>query len=421
MTGTTSRARRGGTATASRSSSRSRRRSAPRASATSRRSGSPSSTACAGNPSGATSVSSSGKPSDSGSGSTPTTRTGRWTRSTSRACGGRSSSCTTEGLLFQDDRITTYCPRCGTPLSDAEVAMGYADVEDPSVFIRFCSRGVRGRSTRRGAPARVDDHALDLISNTGLAVAPQAPYVMVEQEGERYVLAKDRLEDVLPDARPVGRQFDGATLVEARYGAHRTWRRRLVADFVSLRDSTGVDHLCPPFGPEDLVIGRPRGVEDVQADRRRGAVHRRGSDVRPGPVLQGRRPADHGRSAFARPAAACGDPRARLPCAGAATRRCSTSRGALGTREPRRSRIGCSRSTRASRGTRTTSSMGATATGSKTTWTGRSPGALLGDAATDLAVHQRPRHGDRLAGRVVRAGGTRRNRHRPPIARGSTR
>jgi isoleucyl-tRNA synthetase len=41
------------------------------------------------------------------------------------------------GLLFQDDRITTYCPRCGTPLSDAEVAMGYADVEDPSVFIKF--------------------------------------------------------------------------------------------------------------------------------------------------------------------------------------------------------------------------------------------------------------------------------------------
>jgi isoleucyl-tRNA synthetase len=41
------------------------------------------------------------------------------------------------GLLFQADRITTYCPRCGTPLSDAEVAMGYAEVEDPSVFVSF--------------------------------------------------------------------------------------------------------------------------------------------------------------------------------------------------------------------------------------------------------------------------------------------
>jgi isoleucyl-tRNA synthetase len=167
------------------------------------------------------------------------------------------------GLLFQDDRITTYCPRCGTPLSDAEVAMGYADVEDPSVFIKFTV--VESEDDRL-----VGAHLLGwtttpwtLISNTGLAVAPHAPYVMVEQEGERYVLAKDRLEDVLPDARPVGREFDGATLVGARYeplypnveGAHRV----VAADFVSLEDGTGVVHLAPAFGPEDLVIGRREG------------------------------------------------------------------------------------------------------------------------------------------------------------------
>ena len=86
---------------------------------------------------------------------------------------------------------------------------------------------------------------------------------MVELDDERYVLAKDRLEDVLPDARPVGREFDGATLVGARYeplypnveGAHRV----VAADFVSLEDGTGVVHLAPAFGPEDLVIGRREG------------------------------------------------------------------------------------------------------------------------------------------------------------------
>ena len=167
------------------------------------------------------------------------------------------------GLLFQDDRITTYCPRCGTPLSDAEVAMGYADVEDPSVFVKFTV-------VESPDPELVGAHLLGwtttpwtLISNTGVAVAPQAMYVTVEQDGERYVLAEERLADVVPDARPVGRPFEGATLVGARYeplypnveGAHGV----VAADFVSLEDGTGVVHLAPAFGPEDLEIGRREG------------------------------------------------------------------------------------------------------------------------------------------------------------------
>ena len=167
------------------------------------------------------------------------------------------------GLLFQDDRITTYCPRCGTPLSDAEVAMGYADVEDPSVFVKFTV-------VESPDPELVGAHLLGwtttpwtLISNTGVAVAPQAMYVTVEQDGERYVLAEERLADVSPDARPVGRPFEGATLVGARYeplypnveGAHGV----VAADFVSLGEGTGVVHLAPAFGPEDLEIGRREG------------------------------------------------------------------------------------------------------------------------------------------------------------------
>jgi isoleucyl-tRNA synthetase len=89
------------------------------------------------------------------------------------------------------------------------------------------------------------------------------PYVMVEHEGERYVLARDRLQDVLPDAHPVGGELTGATLVGSRYealypnveGAHRV----VAADFVSLEDGTGVVHLAPAFGPEDLEIGRREG------------------------------------------------------------------------------------------------------------------------------------------------------------------
>ena len=77
-----------------------------------------------------------------------------------------------KGLLFQDDRITTYCPRCGTPLSDAEVAMGYADVEDPSVYILF-------RIVEAPHPSLVGASMLGwtttpwtLISNTGSRSRP---------------------------------------------------------------------------------------------------------------------------------------------------------------------------------------------------------------------------------------------------------
>ena len=71
------------------------------------------------------------------------------------------------GLLVEADKVTAYCPRCGTALSDAEVALGYETAEDPSVYVRFpssmqriptssacrssCGRRRRGRSRRTPA------------------------------------------------------------------------------------------------------------------------------------------------------------------------------------------------------------------------------------------------------------------------------
>ncbi|MGZ8607199.1 MAG: isoleucine--tRNA ligase [Actinomycetota bacterium] len=167
------------------------------------------------------------------------------------------------GLLFQDDRVSTYCPRCGTPLSDAEVAQGYADVEDPSVEIAF-------RIIEAPDPSLVGASMLGwtttpwtLISNAGIAVAAEAPYVVVERGDDRLVLAQARAEAVAPDDPVVAGPFPGSALVGARYeplyanveGAHRV----VAADFVSLDDGTGVVHLAPGFGAPDLAIGRREG------------------------------------------------------------------------------------------------------------------------------------------------------------------
>ncbi len=164
----------------------------------------------------------------------------------------------TKGLLFQEDRITTYCPRCGTPLSDAEVAMGYADVEDPSVFVKFTV-------VESDHDQLVGAHLLGwtttpwtLISNTGLAVAKQATYVMVEQEGERYVLAKDSTP--LPSYR-THVLWVGSSTSHARWSSVRAAvperRGRAPGRDGRLRLARGRDRRRPPGARV-----RPRGPGD---------------------------------------------------------------------------------------------------------------------------------------------------------------
>src|SRR3990172_157873 len=180
------------------------------------------------------------------------------------------------GLLFQDDRISTYCPRCGTSLSDAEVAMGYAEVTDPSVFILFRVTDPPDASLAGASLLGWTTTPWTLISNTGVAIAPEAPYVVVELDGERLILAEALRETVVPDAVFAAGPFPGSALVGAGYeplypnveGAHRV----VAADFVSLQDGTGVVHLAPAFGPEDLEIGRREGWAMFKPIDREGRV-----------------------------------------------------------------------------------------------------------------------------------------------------
>ena len=166
------------------------------------------------------------------------------------------------GLLFEADKVTTYCPRCGTALSDAETAMGYTEVEDPSVFVLFRLVEAPDPSLVGAALLGWTTTPWTLISNTGVAVAEEATYVEVEHEGERLILAASLREEVLPGSAEV-RSMAGNELVGARYGplypnvegAHRV----VSADFVSLEDGTGVVHMAPAFGPEDLEVGRREG------------------------------------------------------------------------------------------------------------------------------------------------------------------
>src|SRR6266540_998777 len=93
------------------------------------------------------------------------------------------------GLLYQDDKVTAYCPRCGTPLADHEVAMGYAQVSDPSVYVRFPVTGPVGSPLVGTSILVWTTTPWTLISNLGLAVDPSAAYARVSYPSGDLIVA----------------------------------------------------------------------------------------------------------------------------------------------------------------------------------------------------------------------------------------
>ncbi|MFM8944669.1 MAG: class I tRNA ligase family protein, partial [Actinomycetota bacterium] len=166
------------------------------------------------------------------------------------------------GLLFEADRITNHCPRCGTALSDAETALGYRQVEDPSVSIRFPIVEAVDPTLVGAALVGWTTTPWTLISNTGLGVDPGADYVELARGGDRLVVAAAAREREFPDATVV-RTLRGADLVGARYQppyANVEGAQRVVGVvFVPVDEGTGDVHMPPAFGADALVGGRREG------------------------------------------------------------------------------------------------------------------------------------------------------------------
>lgn len=168
------------------------------------------------------------------------------------------------GLLFEADKVTTYCPRCGTPLSDHEVAQGWTLVEDPSVYLKFPIVEAPDPSLVGASILGWTTTPWTLISNLGLGVDPSGRYVVIKRDGERLVVAEALRRQALGEAGAVARTLDGAALVGARYSppfenVGGDTHRVVAADFVSIEEGTGVVHMAPAFGAEDLEIGLREG------------------------------------------------------------------------------------------------------------------------------------------------------------------
>ena len=167
------------------------------------------------------------------------------------------------GLLVEADKVTAYCPRCGTALSDAEVALGYETAEDPSVYVRFPLVDAADPDLVGVSLLVWTTTPWTLPSNTGVAVDATATYVVAEREGDRVIVAEPLLDPALGEGWTVRSTLRGEGLVGARYeppypnveGAHTV----VSGSFVQMSDGTGIVHLAPAFGPEDLEVGRAQG------------------------------------------------------------------------------------------------------------------------------------------------------------------
>ncbi|GMR13718.1 MAG: isoleucine--tRNA ligase [Gemmatimonadota bacterium] len=171
------------------------------------------------------------------------------------------------GLMYRGFKSVPYCPRCGTALSSHEVAQGYRDIQDASLFF-LCPW-----LTEQGAPD--PDGRLFVVwtttpwtvpSNTGLAVHPDLTYVEVDWKGRRVVLAEDRMEAVLGEGSKARRTYRGTELAGTRYArpldvvplperVGNGWTV-VTEDFVSAEDGTGIVHMAPAFGADDYAAGQ---------------------------------------------------------------------------------------------------------------------------------------------------------------------
>jgi isoleucyl-tRNA synthetase len=169
------------------------------------------------------------------------------------------------GLLDRDFRVTAYCPRCGTGLSDAEVALGYQTVQDPSVYVKFPVVRAEDSDIIGVNLVGWTTTPWTLISNLGLAVAPDETYVRVHRGGEALVVA-DNLRETLGEGGEIVARFPGSKLVGAHYeppypNADRPDVHRVVAapDFVTTTEGTGIVHMAVAFGAADFEVARREG------------------------------------------------------------------------------------------------------------------------------------------------------------------
>ena len=168
-----------------------------------------------------------------------------------------------QGDIYLGHKVVPYCPRCGTALSSHEVAQGYKNVSDTSVYTKF-----KLKSKPNTYILSWTTTPWTLPGNVALAVGENIDYVEAKVGDEHLILAKDLAGQVLIGENDVTRSFKGHELVGLEYEplfdvpklASDKSYKVYAADFVTTTDGTGVVHTAVMYGEEDYELGEKIGL-----------------------------------------------------------------------------------------------------------------------------------------------------------------
>ncbi|MEK9156008.1 MAG: isoleucine--tRNA ligase [Patescibacteria group bacterium] len=182
------------------------------------------------------------------------------------------------GLLYRGHKVVPYCPRCGTALSSHEVALGYKEVVEESVYVKLESEKEPGTYFLVWTTT-----PWTLPGNAALSLGPNIDYQIVEYRGDKLVIARNRVGEVLSgalkgdkDSAKILGSYSGREVIE-KYSRddQRDYKplypegeefaeagekiyKLILADFVSDTDGTGVVHTAPAFGEDDYIWGHQK-------------------------------------------------------------------------------------------------------------------------------------------------------------------
>ena len=181
-----------------------------------------------------------------------------------------------KGLLYKGFKIVPYCPRCGTALSSHEVAQGYKDVKEKSVFVKF---KVKGEDNKYFLAWTTTPWTLP--SNVALCMNAKETYVELKSgNGERYIMAKALVSTLFEEGtyeilnEKTGKDYEYTEYEPLFDYAVGTFKEKAYyvtnADYVTLTDGTGIVHIAPAFGEDDANVGRAYNLPLVQMVDDRG-------------------------------------------------------------------------------------------------------------------------------------------------------
>lgn len=166
------------------------------------------------------------------------------------------------GLLYEGYKVVPYCPRCGTSLSSHEVAQGYKKVREISIFVKL-----KLKSQDKTSFLAWTTTPWTLPANVALAVNPKFKYIKTEVGGEFLILAKERAGAVLGNDFKIIKEYSGKELLGLEYEPLYEFLKPdkkayfvVPADFVSLEDGTGIVHMAPAFGEDDMEVAKKENL-----------------------------------------------------------------------------------------------------------------------------------------------------------------